>query len=828
MVYADPARCPDCRAAIDGASRCPSCGLDLTTPAAASLWQTLRAADAWVAQARAATVAAPPAAPAPVASPTPSGPPPGPASGGLPPAPALPPRPVRASPSVGGLVLALGAILLVVAATIFVGVAWGSLGVGGRAAVLLIVTLVFGAMAAEATRRRLLASAEALWGVTLGLVTIDWFAAVGLDLLGLSALTGQQAVLVWCLLVGGLSTAIVHVVLRLGVRELVVPSVVAGLLAWPFAVALAATVDPDASLPPVLIAVVALLGAGAFVGVLHLLRVRIGTWVALPAAGVATLAVVITAVVEATSHPSLDQLIRGHGLPLLLLTLVLLVGAAAARRAPAAQTTLATGGILSALVLVTIPSGDAWGVPGYVVPAALLAAAGGWLLAGEGAWRLAGRISVLVSLAAVGVLSLPGLGRAVAVVGEASATSDAAWGDRVGTEVTDAWWPWWTALLAAAALVSVLLAARRWPRVGAVGPHLVRAVPWTVAIALVAAVTAEDCSLLVLVAALAVAVVAPASLQVRVPGWRWASLVTVLLLPLTVAAPAGPAVALGAVAVAWLVVASVVGVDRHHWTAVAAGAAVVWAAVTVLPLTRLVDLGERPASLVWTGIVAASLAVSLVARRDPRRPALELAALVPALLAVQAASVTLGWSALVLTALAVVVTAAGLVAADRRAYVPAGVALLGLAYVLRLVASDVGVVEAYTVPFAVVLVAVGLWAVLRRGRPTEALLPGLVLGVLPSLTLALAAPTGLRALGVGLVGVALLTGGLATRWRTPFLVGALAVLVLALRNVGPEAWALPRWVVIAVVGAALLGVGVTWEARVRNGRAVVRFVAGMR
>lgn len=828
MVYADPARCPDCRAAIDGAPRCPSCGLDLTTPAAASLWQTLRAADAWVVQARTATVAAPAAAPAPVASPTPPGPPPGPASGGLPPAPPLPPRPVRASPSVGGLVLALGAILLVVAATIFVGVAWGSLGVGGRAAVLLIVTLLFGAMASEATRRRLLASAEALWGVTLGLVTIDWFAAVGLDLLGLSALPGQQAVLVWCLVVGGLSAAVVHVVARLGVRELVVPSVVAGLLAWPFAIALAATVDPDASLPPVVIAVVALLGAGAFVGALHLLRVRIGTWVALPAAGVATLAVVITAVVDATSHPSLDELVRGHGLPLLLLTLVLLGGAAAARPAPAAVTTLAAGGVLSALVLATIPSGDAWGVPGYVVPAALLAAAGGWLVAGSGAWRLAGRVGVLTALAAVGALSLPSLGDTVVAVGDVTTMREVAWGDRVGTSAADAWWPWWTALVAAASLVSVLLAARRWPGTDAVEPHLVRAVPWTAAIALVAAVTAEDCSLLVLVLALVVAVVVPASLHVRVPGWRWVSLVTVVLLPLTVAAPAGPAVTLGAVSLVWLVVASLVGVHRHAWTAVAAGAAVVWVALTLLPLARLVDLGDRPAALVWAALVAASLAVSLAARHDARRLALEAAALLPALLALQAATVTLGWSALVLTALAVVVTAIGLVAADRRAYVAVGAVLLGVAYVLRLVASDVDLVEAYTVPFAVVLVAVGLWAVLRRGRPTEALLPGLVLGVLPSLTLALGDPTGPRALAVGLVGVVLLGAGLAARWRTPFLLGALAVLVLALRNVGPEAWALPRWVVIAAVGAALLGVGVTWEARVRNGRAVVRFVAGMR
>lgn len=825
MVYADPARCPDCRASIEGARTCPSCGLDLTTPAAAALWQTLRAADAWVAQARAATIptAPPPTAPAP-AGPAPRVSP----TADLPAAPPLAPRPVSASPSVGGLVLALGAILLVVAATIFVGVAWGSLGVGGRAGVLLLVTLAFGGLAAESTRRRLLASAEALWAVTLGLVTIDWFAAVALDLLGLSALSGQQAVLVWSLGVGALGAALVHVVTRLGVRELVVPSVVAGLLVWPFAVAVPATVDPDASLPAVVLAVTAFLAAALFSGALHLLRVRIGTWIALPATGVAGIVVVATAVVDATSHPSLDQLLRGHGLPLLFLALGLLGGAVAARRVPVTVTALAAGGALAVLLLVTIPAGDAWGVPGYLLPPALLAALGAWLVAGQGPWRLAGRVSVLVALAVVGALSLPGLGQALDVVGNATVDRDLSWGDAVGTSSLDAWWPWWTALVATGALVSVLLAARRWPGTTIVRPHLLRAVAWSVAVGVVAAVTAEDCSLLVLVLALAVGVVVPASLHLRTTGWRWVSLAAVALLPLAAVAPAGAALTLSVVSVLWLVVAAFAGMHRHAWTAVAAGGAVVWASVALVPFARLVELGDRPTALVWTALVAATLGVSLAVRRDLRRPALEVAAVLPALLAIEAATVSLGWSALVVTALGVVVTVIGTVTADRRPYVAAGAALLGVAYVLRLVASEVDVVEAYTVPFAVVLLAVGLWSVLRLGRSTEALLPGLLLGVLPSLTLALTAPTGLRALLVGLVGVALLAGGLAVRWRTPFLVGGFAVLVLALRNVGPEAWALPRWVVLAVVGAALLGVGVTWEARVRNGRAAVRFVAGMR
>ena len=172
----------------------------------------------------------------------------------------------------------------------------------------------------------------------------------------------------------------------------------------------------------------------------------------------------------------------------------------------------------------------------------------------------------------------------------------------------------------------------------------------------------------------------------------------------------------------------------------------------------------------------------------------------------------------------------GLTSSRRTWYRWVGSGLLGVAYVLRLAASDVDVVEAYTLPFAAFLLIVGLWAM--RKEPdvgsVRALLPGVALALLPSLPQALDEPTGLRALLLGAGAAIALAVGTWRRWQVPFVAGAIVLALLVLVNVGPPALALPRWVLIASAGALLLAAGITWDDRVRDGRAAIRYVGSMR
>jgi hypothetical protein len=79
-----------------------------------------------------------------------------------------------------------------------------------------------------------------------------------------------------------------------------------------------------------------------------------------------------------------------------------------------------------------------------------------------------------------------------------------------------------------------------------------------------------------------------------------------------------------------------------------------------------------------------------------------------------------------------------------------------------------------------------------------------------------------------LVAIVLIALGLIRRWRATFIGGTVVTLLLVIANIGPWAMAVPRWMLIAVLGAIAIAIGATWESRVRNGRAVASYVSGMR
>ncbi|MGW4838313.1 SCO7613 C-terminal domain-containing membrane protein [Streptomyces globisporus] len=114
----------------------------------------------------------------------------------------VPPKQPSAPRSAQNVLLTLGGLLLTVAAIAFTLVSWGSMGIGGRSAVLAAVTV--GALAAPAVllRRGLTATAEALAALALVLTLLDAYAvhavaAPDTDGLGFTAVAAAVLATLW-------------------------------------------------------------------------------------------------------------------------------------------------------------------------------------------------------------------------------------------------------------------------------------------------------------------------------------------------------------------------------------------------------------------------------------------------------------------------------------------------------------------------------------------------------------------------------------------------------------------------------------------------------
>jgi hypothetical protein len=247
--------------------------------------------------------------------------------------------------------------------------------------------------------------------------------------------------------------------------------------------------------------------------------------------------------------------------------------------------------------------------------------------------------------------------------------------------------------------------------------------------------------------------------------------------------------------------AAALGVLAGGWSPEVGGvAAVLVAAVTVAASAHALGPGLRTAAGASAGTVAAIVLVGLAARSVPW-PGDGAHALAVGLTLTAAGSAIAGlipaWRRLESVALALAVVA--------------GWSWLGIA--------GVGVVEAYTVPTAVVTLVAG-WAWRRRDRSLSSWFaygPGLVVGVLPSLVLALDGDGG-RAVGVALACLGALVIGTEGRLQAPVTLGAVGLVVIGLHTVAPVAAQVPRWLVLAVAGTVSLWLGATVERRLRQAR----------
>ncbi len=838
-----------------GASRCPSCGLSLEGPLAARLFTALSTADDLLRQMRETAVVAAPAAPAaptqaapvrpagalatltrPPSTTTPPGPPPtaeAPRHGGL------------GGASVPKILLALGALCLLVAALVFLAVAWSAMGVAGRTATLVGFTVVAGALCGWAAHRDLRAAAESLGVVALGLLAFDLFGARDAGWLG-DLTTAEFAVVlgvVVALAGAGAATAVrrtparalvgAEVIATLGVACAVAGLATADWFAWSAALTVAVVLAASVAVAAYATRLMTLaVGAGL---------VTISTWVLL----------LISSWDRAAQNPSLGELWLDLEVWPLLVAAALVGALAFVPRLPLAArlTGLAIGSVVLASAVLA-PFTDETLTAGTAAGAALLAVLCAVALAVRPPWRRS--LGAPVGLLALWML-VSGVTLAVAGLERIADAGGALWaggsGDAFPARVVgDAEMASWllpvTVVATAAALVTLartysladrLVAPLTDLDVVLAGAALTTAltlalypVPmWLVALVLLATGAGFVAATLrrqhALPLAMAVLFLGLGLMLALHAEWlTLATLVVVLVATvavhlrsttLEVSVGAGALASAAAAGLAWTVCAVAGAPDQ--WTAVAALlvlAAIVLGAPFVDQRVRV----SGPATYARLGIeLGALLAAAVVSTA-----AVELAA--------DESQAT--WFAVYLTLTGATVSAMALLRPDRRMAGWLGGFLLAAASWVRLADIGVETPEAYTLPSAVALLAVGHWH-LRHNRATStmaALTPGLGLALVPSLLWVFADPIALRSVLLGLACLALVVGGVRLRWAAPLVHGAVVGTLLVLRLATPVAEAVPRWALIGAAGALLVAMGITWEKRVRDARAVAGYVRGLR
>lgn len=837
MNFADPHACPRCRGTINGDSRCRNCGLDLTSEAVRRLWQVLLQADALLAEAsRAARIPvrepAPPQATGQLHTPYPSYPAPPQATA---PAPAPAPQgpgsaPHTAAPSerswsVGTVLLVLGAFGLIVAGFIFVTRSWGDLELLGRTLILSGLTGVIGGLGVWVTRRTLRASAEAVWTVFLALLTLDFFAARHEGMLGHLEIAWSW--LVWGAFLLGLSVGIARAAKRHVKTALLAPSLI-GAVGIAIAGIGAGGVGADWDTSWRSFAALVVSGLLALAARPAKLRATtIGSRVVV--AGFYLFAYVVS-FVELVNHPGLDQLIGdGHGVPMLLVAIAAFVVADVVRPVRLPAVALA---VVAASALVITPAVDGrWPEGLWLGVAALAVVFGVGARRGTSAWTRGVRLGAGPVILGLGVVLIVWLFDVLYVAGNALDRSwTGSWDARLTPQWADHTARWPVPVVVIAAVVVAWFVAR-WPEIAKAAPKAKSAVVIVAGLGLVDAVVISRLPLWLAVAVLLVAAALLLVFHDRVPDVLNGPTIAVLVVIAAVLAIPSAGVSAAAWIGGALLLATLVRNDGPAWLRMtyAAGAALLMAAGAA----ATVDVMDVDRSVTFFVVLIVTLALvaaaALLLPQHVARLPVEVVGGLGTIVALVGTGSTpelaVRW-----TIAGVALIALSFVVDDRRWYVWPGLAALVVAYILLIVDSGFSFIEAYTLPLGAALLAAGLF-LLRRHETSSTWLylgPGLALALLPSVPQALAEPTGLRALLLGIAALVALALGVRLGWQAPFVVGVTIVALLVLFNIGPYANAAPRVVLIAVVSALLLGVGITWEDRVRDSRLLVKYVRSMR
>ncbi|MEV6327432.1 hypothetical protein [Streptomyces sp. NPDC051909] len=738
------------------------------------------------------------------------------------------PRPPEATPrSTQNVLLTLGGVLLTVAALVFTLVSWGTMGIGGRSAVLAVVTS--GALFAPVVllRRGLVSTAESVAALGLVLTVLDAYALHRVALPetgGLGYTAAASAVLAGAWAAYGsalprlrtpLPAAVVAAQLPLTLGVLAADG---GITAFAWAALGTAALDVAAMVWLKVLPVRVTAGVGA---------AGLGGWALLAGLGL-----------------SLTSPVRA--LPLLLACAVVLLFLAV-RHTPSALASASVAGLagiaaLGGLLRSGVP--EAWIVPGYALCALALTGAAVWH---RGPWAGPRTAPVALArprdglaLAGAGVLGLAtlwALPPTVLALLDPRVRSTAVWSGE-HAERTLSGYPATASLVLLVVTAALVAVPRLWARGAALG------LAWALVVGLpVAFGLPYGASLAVQPAAAAAALavaVRPAPVARRLDGatevLAWLGFGFGMASGLAAVAPALDSRAatfavLGVLAALFGAVA-VFG-DGLRRT-MAACAAVLTVAGLVGAGSAAGGLSEPVTGLLLLAVPAGTGALGAWLRRRPVSVAVEATGAAVGLFGVALTAERPALLALGL-ALAGVLAAATAVRPERRPVASwAAAVLFLLATWVRLAVWEVTTPEAYTLPVTVPALAVG---VLRRRRDPEASSwtaygPGLAATLVPSLFAAWADPHWTRPLLLGLGALAVTLLGARFRLQAPLLLGGSVLALVGLHELAPyvvqAVGALPRWLPPALAGLLLLAVGATYEQRLRDARRLRERLGRMR
>lgn len=826
--YYTPGRCLDCQWIIGDLPRCSHCGLLQAGPDADRIRDLLSSADLALRDQRAQSVAIGKPEMVPTAAIGGSWPQAAPTSAPhgdrphiqLPPVVDTPKAPALTTPAV---LLGLGATCVLVAAVVFVSVAWSDLSLGIKALILLGVTAGVSWVAAWMMRRGMRGSAEALTILATLLVALDFVAARSGGLLGLDAIGRNRAM--W-------AAAAITMVVGLGwargalatrTRLLLGVQLLALLAMWRIVML---TYDQHLTRTEYIA-----FGFVVVIVVVALLTARLALWTfavfALVLAGLNLLIAFGASFVRIAGEDTVAGIWSSGRAVGWVACLLLAWLVAVASRLPMVWRTAAAAILVAGTSFLLLRPIQGAGYDAIVLTATIVfAVAAAASLLTRKPWRRGLRIGSVP----VGLFAATLIGPSVMVA--------------IGTALAPATQPWSMSATQRPDIdIALDIGIGRWWLIGiaafllmvAVEVVLSRGLPRPAPILSMAAVATAiamlrcPLDLWAVVATLMVLATAMGAVAIRYAAslvWLLCAVFAFMAFGAALGSDVLTAIvaALFAIAMAGLSV-RVRGRDEAILTAAVAPLFAGFSAVAIL--FRVGGI-ESAAAYVLVALGAVTLLLAQI-RPDGRplgmRVGVEVGGGVLCLAAGGfAATIDVGVQLpVVLTLAGAAFVAVALVSSDRRLMSMLGGVLVMSASWVRLAAVGVTAVEAYTLPSGVVLLVLGTIRMLRRPGTSSlpVMLPGLTLSLLPSLVVAVNEPTSLRALLLGIAATVAVLAGAYLRWVAPLLVGAAVLLVLAAVNLAPYAAAVPRWVLFGLLGAGLLYLGITWEKRLRNARTLI-------